>query len=70
MISLTLTEIKKIFKNRFNLILVLALFIICGFLPLWNLHNAWIHIPEGVIGTGATLETFTGEPIASSKAFY
>lgn len=70
MISLTLTEIKKIFKNRFNLILVLALFIICGFLPLWNLHNAWIHIPEGVIGTGATLETFTGEPITSSKAFY
>lgn len=70
MISLILTEIKKTFKNRFNLFLVLALFILCTFLALMNLHNVWIHIPEGVIGSGATLETFSGEPITSSKDFY
>lgn len=70
MIYLVRCELKKIFKNKLNGVLLLILFGYNLIIPLLQLHNEWIHIPGGVIEQGVTLETFEGKPLTTSKAFY
>lgn len=70
MLFLIRCELKKIFKNKLNWVLLAILFGYNLIIPLLQLHNEWIHIPGGVIEQGATLETFEGEPLTTSKAFY
>lgn len=64
------SELKKIFKNKFNWFLLVVLIGISITLPLQRLHNEWVHIPSGFADQQSTLETFEGNPLKSSKEFY
>lgn len=64
------SELKKIFKTKLNWFLFIVLIGINLVLPLYSLHNEWIHIPGGLTEQGNTFETFDGKPLKSSKEFY